>query len=554
MLKNSAPKLKKMSSGSLTEEQIAIIDGRNGEQNVVVIEAGPGVGKTHTLAALTKALPEKTRVLYLPFNRRVAEEAREGGRFAKNTTIMTLHAMAAQHVIERHPEARIEKDSEELELAIMRSIARYLPTGTHQARMTALRSRRGPLWRKIWGTYRLLSQICYNETAPTPSKEAGQALGRVLNDMRRGALPMPYMVVEFLFARWKPKLPYDICLIDEAQDTNINGFRVLTAQLPGMKLWVVGDDGQRIYGFRKSMNIMTRMADKPPPEVSGVRKHSLSQSFRFGPRIAELGNALMGMWGDPGFVLRGNEIRDTRLVLYGDEKPQRSAKTKSQCPACLVEEHGGFAASTAYVCRTNLCAVAAMVDLVTCPKAASHPRPVFAAGPEIFDGLSEQLDALQASPGGVDSDAEGQRKPKPSASWRRKPLEEMAVEALKNDEERGGLHGLARLVKRGRAGDERNGTMLFSTTHQAKGGEWPTVIVAPDYWSMDKILGRGPPEDREIEHRNFLYVAVTRGIDLVLVPAHLLTRDARHHANNRKRTLEDYFGSSRPGSHTKAAR
>ena len=81
---------------TLTAEQCAFRDAEpGGPENVLLVLAFAGAAKTTSLRAYTEARPDK-RFLYLAFNNAVAREAES--TFPPNTTCLTTHALARQHL------------------------------------------------------------------------------------------------------------------------------------------------------------------------------------------------------------------------------------------------------------------------------------------------------------------------------------------------------------------------------------------------------------------------------------------------------------------------
>ena len=78
----------------LTQEQQHVIDALENTDRLVV-QAFAGTGKTTTLEAIARAYAD-WHILYLAFNRSVAEKARR--RFPRNVDVFTTHGLAYQAV------------------------------------------------------------------------------------------------------------------------------------------------------------------------------------------------------------------------------------------------------------------------------------------------------------------------------------------------------------------------------------------------------------------------------------------------------------------------
>lgn len=92
-----------------------------------------------------------------------------------------------------------------------------------------------------------------------------------------------------VITNWQGR-PYDVILIDEAQDVNPVTLQMLMAQ-PCLKV-LVGDRHQHIYSFNGCCNALTSAAAVATAvgRPSRVREFSLSCSFRLGPAVAEVAN------------------------------------------------------------------------------------------------------------------------------------------------------------------------------------------------------------------------------------------------------------------------
>ena len=84
---------------------------------------------------------------------------------------------------------------------------------------------------------------------------------------------------------------YDVILVDEAQDMTPAQAAVLFNQSDkGAVVYLVGDARQRMYRWRGARDSFER--------VAVCREFTLSESFRFGPAVAAVANALLRLGGD----------------------------------------------------------------------------------------------------------------------------------------------------------------------------------------------------------------------------------------------------------------
>jgi hypothetical protein len=293
----------------------------SGEELALI--AGAGTGKTTTLELMGQAARTGTRGVYMTFNRAAADDAR--ARFPGAVNCSTAHSLAfratGQEFKDRLNAPRIPSK----EIASLLGITRVLPAGpdkiscAHQARLVM----------------EMISAFCYsNATEVTArhmatvnglSSEEQDDVARLLLPFARkawedicfpsGKLPFKHDHYLKMWALTRPRLPYGFILLDEAQDTNPVVEEVFLAQ--DAQRVCVGDPAQQIYAWRSARDVMTGFP---------ARHLYLTQSFRFGPRIAEAANRWLAHAGS-----------DLRLTGAGSD----------------ASRIGPAASADAILCRTN---------------------------------------------------------------------------------------------------------------------------------------------------------------------------------------------------------
>jgi superfamily I DNA/RNA helicase len=265
---------------ALTAEQQRILDI---DTEVSKINAVAGSGKTTTLLAYAASRPGE-RMLYLAYNRAMAEEvklkAQQQG--LANLRISTLHGMAWQQqgrqltlgdelnewqILEHYCPPELRHGEEGMLLAwLLRDLMVFYLNAAHRL-----------VDDELLHLYCLMNQPQPHVMALLQTRSAVvlALLLQMLGDMKSGKTPAWHDFYLKLFQFSRRPLPYDVILLDEAQDSSAVMLAILERQ-PARKI-LVGDGFQQIYAFRFAINSLDRVH---APEFS------LSQSFRFGDGLA----------------------------------------------------------------------------------------------------------------------------------------------------------------------------------------------------------------------------------------------------------------------------
>ncbi|NCA17069.1 MAG: hypothetical protein EBS90_08495 [Betaproteobacteria bacterium] len=268
---------------SPTDEQMAAVSAfQTGED--VKINAFAGSGKTSTLTLLAEAVAGSG--LYVAFNRACVKDA--AGRFGNNVQCRTVHGVAYRAlqghfrrdkmagklnpniVLSHVPVEPFSSGGMKLTDSQMASVALATLRRFAQSRHSDVRDIRVP-------RYGLLSSMPAHL-----EKEITAAVHRVVEEMwqkmcdRTSSMPLGHDGYLKYWAMQRPTLGFDYILLDEAQDTND----------------VVLGGG--------AINALDK--------VRTSKECALTQSFRFGPQIAELANVVLRRLGER------KEIRGNRSV------------------------------------------------------------------------------------------------------------------------------------------------------------------------------------------------------------------------------------------------
>jgi superfamily I DNA/RNA helicase len=456
-----------------THEQTAAADAfRNGDH--LSLQAGAGTGKTSTLNLLARTTSRRGR--YLAYNRAIAQDA--ATHFPAHVRCKTAHALAyaalghryarrlnaprrpawqtgqalgitkALHIADR------ELTQRTLSNAALRTVTRFCHTADESITRHHVPRLRG-----------LEDPGCHTEFADHIVPFARKAWAD-LQHPDDGAVRFDHDHYLKIWALTRPRLDSDFLLLDEAQDTNPVVEQIFLAQRDHAQLVMVGDSAQAIYHWRGAKDVMTGF--------NGTRL-ALSQSFRFGPDLADEANRWLRLANAP-------------IRLTGT-------------PA-ISTEVGPVTEPDAVLCRTNVGAMAEVMNLMACGR-----KVALAGGGDSLQALALAARDLK----------EGRRTHHPELvlfpHWG--ALQDYAthdpagrdLQPLVNLIDTHGTDAILDAVAR--LAFEPHAQVTVSTAHKAKGREWHRIRVAADFApdETDPPQTVEPVDDAEAR---LAYVAVTR--------------------------------------------
>ncbi|MQY20202.1 UvrD-helicase domain-containing protein [Nocardia macrotermitis] len=456
-----------------TDEQQAAVDAFvRGDH--LAIQAGAGTGKTTTLRMLASATPQ--RGLYIAFNRAIADEAK--ARFSRDIKCRTAHSIAFQTYGRRFSARLNAPRIPSREVAAGLGIRGEMRIGDRKV---------SPLARS-YAAVRTVLRFCYSADDVIGAHHVPRMRGLDSADKHQKlietVLPFAHKAwadiqnpesgtVRFehdhylkLWALSRPVLNYDFILLDEAQDTNPVIEQVFNAQRGSAQLVMVGDSAQAIYGWRGAQDVMT--------DFDGT-KLGLTQSFRFGPAVAEEAYRWLSIIDAP-----------IRLSGYGP----------------IATTVGPVERPDAILCRTNS---GAMREVLNALEAGVKVALVGGGGP--LRSLAEAARDLKA----------GHKTSHPElflfSSWGE--VQDYATQDPSGADlytfvELIDDHGVDAILEAvGKLSDERHAQLTVSTAHKAKGREWNTVRMADDF-SEPGEDDDGRPNPIDDADARLAYVAVTR--------------------------------------------
>jgi hypothetical protein len=484
-----------MASYKPTDEQVAIIMAA-GSGRDLVIEAGAGAGKTSTLRMVADR--RRGKGMYLAYNRALADEAKES--FPKRVHCGTAHSYAWSRVGRRF-DARLKQPRQPAErVALLLRINDFVQFGNDvdplspeaQARMALatvakfcstadpeITDRHVP-WQR--GLEKPLARKALVDLVLPYALKAW----RDLND-EAGLLRFQH---DYYLKMWQltdPVIKRDYILFDEAQDAD----PVIAAIVNNQQCQriLVGDANQAIYGWRGAIDALSAFPGQ---------RLTLTQSWRFGQRVADVANEWLGLLGSD-LVLRGNPgLRSAVRSLDGPD---------------------------AILCRTNAYAISQAIDALD-----RGVKVAVVGGGQEIERFARAAQRLQADLRTDHPDLMAFR------TWDRvrdyvRTDDGKDLKVLVDLIERHGTDTILKVVKA--LADESTADLVISTAHKAKGREWRRVQIGADF--REPEIDDTKPlnvqhEQAEVgrDEAMLAYVAATRA-ELVLDPKGLAWLDPSVH-------------------------
>ena len=451
------------------DAQMAVI---NCHDKLVVAEAFAGAGKTTTAVGFTEARPN-TRSLYVCFNRANAMEARM--RFGAHVECKSTHAIAWAAVGKKYQDQLVKGSWKARQF--------QEEMGLGDVRVAAIAQ-------SILNAYFSSSDAVFNDSHLLDAKNQYGASDVELNyafdaarlawqRMQRPGEPIsvPHDAYLKIWALGSPRLPFDQIILDEAQDTNPVVVDVIRKQKHA-KMLLIGDRHQAIYGFRKAHNAMELFS------AMGATVLKMPKTWRFGPDIARIANALLGHF-------KGEE---TPIIGAGPSK----APLRNSPKAVLSRTNAGLFREAAEV----------------------EGRGVYWVGgiegyrvDSLMDGWhlkSKNRNAIMnpvlrqyASWGQFEDEAEATQDP-----------ESRLLCSFINQYNRQ-TPDLVRSFKSHALGSEQGAKLVLATAHKSKGLDFDHVSIGDDFECLIKahqsmLESSGSLQEVHRQEINLLYVAVTR--------------------------------------------
>lgn len=438
----------------------------------LAIEAGAGTGKTSTLVMLAHAAGGAMRGQYVAFNKALVEESK--GKFPQQVYCNTAHSLAFRAVGKNFSD-RLNNSQRTPSYVIARRLGiQSLSVADFQGAQKVLHD--GLLAGLVVKTVQKFCQTAATTInqyhVPVPeglSPGAEQAVRELVTphaqamwddlQLAQGWAPFKH---EHYLKMWQlddPVIGADYILFDEAQDANPVIASIIANQEQYCQLVYVGDSQQEIYAWTGAVNALA--------QVEVAHRSYLTQSFRFGPEIADRANEVLDLL-DAKLRLTGNPAVASRLEALERPKAILVRTNASGLAYLLAMQKDGVRAHFIGGTDQLLGFVRGAQELMATGH-SGHPDLV------CFNSWAEVQEYVQ-------QDASGEE-----LRLNVRLVDGYGVEVIEKAINSMPYEGAAEVV--------------ISTAHRSKGREWTSVQLSGDFpQSADST-----PSDLRL-----LYVAVTR--------------------------------------------
>lgn len=455
------------------------------------INAFAGAGKTSTAVTLAERVKRKS--FYLTFSQATAHEA--SLRFPRSVRCTTFHALAysdseigkrclaAGKAIGNPSLSMIQQllglcgsDSAHAAWAVRETVAAFSHDAEgslerHHIPESVLAALQREACRHIKDPEHIDLHV---QTAADVVTMRARELWRAMTSLSNRVAPLSHDAYLKLWVLSRPTLPAEMVLVDEAQDCSSVMVDLIARQsFPKVML---GDRHQSIFKFRGAVDGMSAIGGTPM---------ALTQSFRFGPVIELVANAILKIKKEPlwlcGAAQSAGEVAESSVSLS-------TFLSKGRATALTRTNSEALAIAIAHLRLRPTAVLGGVDDLLRLLSSALalqegrlnevwHPilKPFVDWGSVVSHAQSTADSEIRRLVGLVDD--YGTR-----------------LAAVIRDLQ-------TRLVP------EAQAELLIATAHKAKGREWDRVFMADDFNKPFDALGTQVAEDEEL---NLLYVASTR--------------------------------------------
>lgn len=450
------------------QDQLRVIQA---QERIVVAEARAGAGKTTTAIGFSEARAGK-RVLYICLNKANQLEAQR--RFPSNVTCRTTHSLAYAAVGKNYGN-RVIGAWKAKHVADALGVSLRVASPIH----AALTKFFGNTNEQVKASDFEAVKQRYNLSASKIEQMVpmANALWNRMRDPKDEKVMITHDTYLKIWALQKPQLPYDVVILDEAQDTNPVTYEVIAAQ-QNAQLLIIGDRHQSIYGFRGAINAMEEFGRLP-----GSAIYQMPRTWRFGDRTAALANILLS-------TFKGEQVP---IIGMGKDEPYKAG------------------APMAYLSRSNM-------ELFAKAAARKGVGMHWVGGCDSYR-LDLVLDAYHLF--ARENSKIKDHMLKNFSSWNEfaeavEITQDVEFRILYKIVETYGykLPDLVQAIRDNEVLDPSKAERILTTAHKSKGLDWDYVKLGDDFTAVEAALNERKEKGRltaETEQEiNLLYVALTR--------------------------------------------
>lgn len=460
-----------------------------------VVEAGAGTGKTTTLARAAELVNDgHRRILYVAYNREIVSDSR--GAFPPEVTCSTAHGLAYRSIGHRYATTLNRGGIQGWQIAKTLRIGPWRDSKHKLSgpKLASLSRRTVKAWARSTDLEILPSHVPIPESiteyeARLSLQDAVVAHAKriwgLVQDPNQAALRFDHDWYLKMYSMSgpggaPPNLGVDVVLFDECQDADPVIRSIVEAQ--ACQRVAVGDSQQAIYGWRGAEDAIARFREKGAPVLK------LSRSWRFGGTIADEANVWLDRL-DGDIRLTGNPGVESSIGPVGDKGHTILCRTNAGVIAAAIAAVDAGKRVSVVGCDREVLALLLACEKLQSGREVDHPELIGFAD-------WDQLKSFVESP---DCDSV----------------------TLKTLVKLSGSHSLSRLrAVLTACVAEREAEVVISTSHKAKGRQWPYVKVGADFAPREALLS--PEGGASRDQLRLAYVTVTRarrGLDLgILAP------------------------------------
>jgi superfamily I DNA/RNA helicase len=487
---------------SLTQEQIEFVE--RDFDDIMLLKALAGCGKTTSLIAFATKRKNEGRILYLAYNKSMANEAVAKFKKLNHVDVRTMHSLAykecGKQFRERLGTLRANDmlpflDNQEQEAyfkanAIITLLKKFCASAQTMNEFVLSAGR----------DYRFLRE--FEGVAHIAITMLPKIWHYAQVDKR---LPFEHDFYLKLYQLNQPSLDqYEYVLIDEAQDITPCMTDIVLSQKH--KKVFVGDAYQQIYGWRGASSALRKLEGRDNVAISW-----LTESWRCSQEIADTANVFLRALGCPK-SLKGRDGKrvDNSLAFI-------CRRTATAFLFCLEAIEANPSIKLSFVGGMKNYNVSLMLDVnkLMCWDPDSGRNK-----PEIYDKLISSFKNWTSFKQYIDEADEGDLRSIIRSISVIKHRLHSGTNAFPPKKTPDGIRppslyeffqGVENRI------DDKCANVVISTAHRSKGLEWDEAVIADDFFNMSETIEQcaaqkegGERIEVDSEELNLLYVATTR--------------------------------------------